>query len=347
MNRGDRVPAELKEVVLKGDVSVKDRAPDTGQNICSPLIGLCHGGPVDRSAAAELVVGQCCTVDLPVPGQWQLCVMHKRRRHHVVRQVVGQPSSQLLGRILLIGLVVSNKAGGLSFLGWWFWFVANLHQDLVDKVLVDVIVQLVKGGVPLLVAKPNVPAVGQGVVVVTTLVVVYVDTHVVDETVCRATGVRRPGPRRFVVEKSEDGVEGNVRVSVVVDELNLVVDTASLEGAHVKQFGDRIIDLVVGLPGLQHILVDLVDVVDSVVVHVGQPGFEQLPPGQTGDDVADTVLLGQVHTEGVDRLEAAVADVGEPVEAVSENLVHVLGRTDHKLNAEVVAYPAAVGKRRG
>ena len=65
----------------------------------------------------------------------------------------------------------------------------------------------------------------------------------------------------------------------------------------------------------------------------GQARLEELPARQSGDDVADLFLLREVHCQGVDRLEAAVAHVGEAFQAVDEDIVHVRRGTEDVIDA--------------
>ena len=73
----------------------------------------------------------------------------------------------------------------------------------------------------------------------------------------------------------------------------------------------------------QHRRVHLRGTASAVTEHLlGQTRLEHLSPRQAGDDDRDPQLLGPLQAERVDRLEAAVADVREPKQAVTEDLVH-------------------------
>ncbi|TIT53203.1 MAG: hypothetical protein E5W72_07580 [Mesorhizobium sp.] len=67
---------------------------------------------------------------------------------------------------------------------------------------------------------------------------------------------------------------------------------------------------------------------------LGQARLKELAAGQPRHDVSDPSFAGDVCGQGVDRLEATVADVREPFQAVDEDLVHMRRASPVVIHAE-------------
>ena len=153
------------------------------------------------------------------------------------------------------------------------------------------------------------------------------DSGDIDQTVGRATGVGRADPRRPPSEIVVELGQLDVDIAVEVDELDPIEHRLVVEHPLLgQQGGDRVLGGVVHAASLQHGGVDRCRVEAPLLELVGhEPGLEELAPGQAGHDDRDPHLDGPGDGEGVDRLVAALTDVGVAVETVGEDLVHRLG----------------------
>ena len=126
----------------------------------------------------------------------------------------------------------------------------------------------------------------------------------------------------------------------------LVEDGLVPEEIGLEQLVDRVVDVVIGLARLHDPRVDTVGVELAGGERVGETRLEELAAREARHDRADAPRAGEAHAERVDGLEAAVADVRVPPQAVGEDRVHV-GRLRHvELDPEVGAGGARVLERR-
>src|SRR5690606_11235147 len=94
---------------------------------------------------------------------------------------------------------------------------------------------------------------------------------------------------------------------------NAVIDAARL--------GDGAVDLV----GREH----------TAPEELLETRLEELPARKARDDAGDASLSRELEAQGVDRFEAAVADVRMAAEAVGEDGRHLRGRSEDMLDAEI------------
>jgi hypothetical protein len=66
------------------------------------------------------------------------------------------------------------------------------------------------------------------------------------------------------------------------------------------------------------------------------------PRDKPGEDVFDALFAGQVDTQCVDHLEAAIADVAVAFQAVGEYGFHVRSLAKHKIDTQGIGHPANV-----
>src|SRR4051794_22476991 len=88
--------------------------------------------------------------------------------------------------------------------------------------------------------------------------------------------------------------------------------------------GDGILPLMIRLPGFEDQRVEFSNIEILPAKHfLGETRLEELPARETGEHVPNSLGMSEIRRERVDRLEAAVADVGRSLQTVDEDLVHV------------------------
>ncbi len=168
-----------------------------------------------------------------------------------------------------------------------------------------------------------------------TLTLVDVDPDIVDQAVGRPARVARANPGQPRVEVRKHFLQTHVAVAVEVREMNVFEYLPRLEDLHVQQSTGSIVDLVVRLAGFQYSGVDLSGGDPRFEEQVlGEPRLEELAARQAGDDERDTPLSSELHAQGVNGLETAVADIGMSFQAVNEDLVHRRCRAEHVVDTQ-------------
>ena len=340
LDRGERVATELEEVV--GDAhrfEPQDVLPELHQE---PLgVGLGQLDRERRGAVHPVGRRQGRGVELAVGGVGQFVDVDERRRDRRGRQPVGEEASQLRRRRQFDR--VRGRLDPRGEHGARPRLVPDLAEHALHVVEVELVVELLHRLGARLVAEAHVPRVGHRVVVVALLGLVGVDARRVHEAVGRASGVGRSHPRRSGREEVEHVRELDVDVAVEVDEGDPVEHVVGGEHRRVEQPVRRIGHAVVAAPCLDDGAVDRVGIEPLAVELAGhQARLEQLAAAETGDEQRGADLVGHLHAERVDRLVAAVAHVRVPLEAVAEDRVHVLGRHEVVLDAEIGHRPADV-----
>ena len=179
---------------------------------------------------------------------------------------------------------------------------------------------------------------------VSTLLLVNVDADIVDEAVRRTARIRGADPRCALPQIGVHLRQRHAPIPVEVDELNVAEHAIVAEDVDLEMTRDRILPPVVGFARLEHEVVQLGDVEILTLEDLfGQARLEKLTTRQSRHDVADAFLGGEVRGQRVDRLKAAIADVGEALEAVDKDLVHVWCTTHDELEAQRVHDPTDVG----
>src|SRR3989475_10686350 len=96
------------------------------------------------------------------------------------------------------------------------------------------------------------------------------------------------------------------------------------EDIHLEMTRDRILTPVVGLARFEHEGIELGDIEILTLEDLfRQPRLEDLTTRQSGDDVADALLVSDVGGQGRDGLETAIPDVREAFEAMDDDRIHV------------------------
>ena len=226
----------------------------------------------------------------------------------------------------------------------WRLGVTDLGHDLVNARLIKLIVELRHCLVAGLLPEAHVPAIGQRVVVEAALLLVDIDADIVDEAVGRAACVWRTDPRRVLLQEGVQLRQRHAPVTIEVHKLDVVEHPVAAEDVHVEMTRDRILTPVVGLARFEDEGVQLADIEILTLEDLfSEPRLEELTARESGDDVADPLLVSEVGGQRVNGLETAIADVGEALEAVDEDLLHV-GRTpDDELDAQRLHDTADVG----
>src|SRR5260370_13098500 len=133
-------------------------------------------------------------------------------------------------------------------------------------------------------------------------------------------------------------------VTIEVHKLDVAEYLIPAEDVHLEMTRNRILTPVVGLARFEHEGVQLADIeVLALEEFFRKPRLEELTARESGDDVADPFLVSEVGGQRVDGLETAIADVGEALEAIDEDLIHVWRAADDELHAERLHDPADVG----
>src|SRR5207244_13532965 len=129
-----------------------------------------------------------------------------------------------------------------------------------------------------------------------------------------------------------------------VDKLNVAEYAIVTENVHLEVTRDRIRTPVVGFARLEHEGVQPGDIEILTLEDLfRQARLEELTTRESGDDVADALLVSEVGGQGVDGLETAIADVGEALEAIDEDRIHVWRTADDELDAQGLHDTADVG----
>ena len=164
---------------------------------------------------------------------------------------------------------------------------------------------------------------------------VNMNSCVVDQAVCTAPCVAWSDPRHALIQVRQHLVQRHITVAVKVNEAYLVKNLVVIEHADIKQLRHSIVNTVIFLPRSQHDGVNCVGVdVGIGKQFFGQPCFKQLTTRQTGHDKRNLTLLGSLHAERVNRLEATLANVGMTSQAVGKDLLHCWGRSIHVIDIE-------------
>ena len=233
LDRGDRVTAEIEEVVANADsADVQQLTPDPGEALLAG-IARSNEGRSDSLTAAIRRSRQCGPVDLAIRCQGDLIEMDVSRRVHEARQ----RARHVFGERSLCDLLGGNVVRDESRLGGrrrWD-VVADVGEDLPDLVDIDLVVELLEGGLANLVSHAYVPAVGQGIVVVAALSGVHVDADVVDPAVGRASGVGGANPRNPLVQVVEHLVETDRAVAVEIEHSDVFEDAIVAKGGGIER----------------------------------------------------------------------------------------------------------------
>ena len=146
------------------------------------------------------------------------------------------------------------------------------------------------------------------------------------------------------LEIGVDLLERHVAIAVEIDELDLAEDGVVPEEVPVQQPRGGVFHPVVGLARLENEAVDLAHVDRRPVEQLrGEARLEQLAARQPGHDQRDALVARGLEPQGVDRLEAAVADVGVALQAVDEDGVHARRGHEAVLDAQGLGDPSDVG----
>ncbi len=91
---------------------------------------------------------------------------------------------------------------------------------------------------------------------------------------------------------------------------------------------------MVGAASLEDVRIDLIGGHGQFREQLGgKARLEELAARQSGDDERNPPVVRFRHRQRVDRLEAALADVGVPLETVDEDLVHRRGGGEDVVDA--------------
>ena len=169
-------------------------------------------------------------------------------------------------------------------------------------------------------SQPDFPAQGSGIIMITLLLQVNIDTHVIDHTIGGAkSGILRRIPALFPKVGPDIG-NGSIVITEIIHKMNSVKNIGT--DIQIQEIRYPVAPGVVDPPEQFQLILNLRNFENPLAEQSLQLGFKDLPPGEAVEDNVYPLLVGDPGADGGEGLKTSGTNRVVGFQTLQEDFVH-------------------------